>query len=365
MQRKSEHGGEWGGGGKKVVVIGGGVAGALIAKSLQFVADLTLIDPKEYFEIPWASLRSMVEPKFAERSIILHKDYLTNGHLVTSTAIRVTETEVLTADGRQIAYDYLVIATGHADRVPTTRLQRLEQFYQDNDKIKGANSILVIGGGPTGVELAGELAVDFSEKKVTLVHSGSRLLEFLGPKASNKTLAWLKSRKVEVKLEQRVNLSNILDNTYVTSTGETIKADCHFLCIGKPLASKWLHETILKDTLDEYGRLRVDENLRVKGRHNIFAIGDITDINEIKQGYLAQKHAVIAAKNIKLLLSGRKEKKMAIYEPGSVTAIVSLGRHDAIAQFPFTTVIGLVPGLIKSKDLFVGKTRKTMDLKCH
>lgn len=83
---------------------------------------------KEYFEIPWANLRSMVEPSFAERSVIRHRDYLTNGHLITSTAIKVTNTEVLTADGRLVGYDYLVIATGHANRVPRTRSERLEQY---------------------------------------------------------------------------------------------------------------------------------------------------------------------------------------------------------------------------------------------
>lgn len=365
--RMGSHQEEWGGGGKKVVVIGGGVAGALLAKSLQFNADLTLIDPKEYFEIPWASLRSMVEPSFAERSVIHHRDYLTNGHLITSPAIDITPTEVLAADGHSVAYDYLVIATGHADPVPKTRTERLKQYQADNQKIKDAQSILIIGGGPTGVELAGEIAVDYSEKKVTLVHNGPRLLEFLGPKASKKTLAWLKSRKVDVKLEQRVNLNNISDGskTYVTSTGEKIEADCHFLCIGKPVGSKWLDETVLKDSVDEYGRLKVDQNLRVKGRKNVFAIGDITDVNEIKQGYLAAKHALVAAKNLKLLLTGGKETKMAVYEPGSITAIVSLGRHDAVAQFPITTVIGLVPGLLKSKDLFVGKTRKQMGLHPH
>lgn len=150
----------------------------------------------------------------------------------------------------------------------------------ESEKIKAAQSILIVGGGPTGVELAGEIAVDFPEKKVTLVHNGSRLLEFLGPKASSKTLDWLKSKKVEVKLERTVNLNNISDggHMYVTSSGETIKADCHFLCTGKPLASSWLKETILRDSLDEFGRLMVDVNMRLKGRKNIFAIGDITDV---------------------------------------------------------------------------------------
>ena len=144
---------------------------------------------------------------------------------------------------------------------------------------------MIVGGGPTGVELAAEIAVDFPEKKVTLVHDGHRLLEFIGPKAADKTLDWLMSKKVEVKLQQSVNLQSSSDGskTYITSAGETIKADCHFLCTGKPLASAWLKETILKDSLDSFGRLKVDDNLRVKGWKNIFAIGDITDIKVISR----------------------------------------------------------------------------------
>lgn len=150
----------------------------------------------------------------------------------------------------------------------------------ENQKIKSARSILIVGGGPTGVELAGEIAVDFPEKKVTLVHKGSRLLEFIGPKAGDKTRDWLISKKVDVKLGERVNLDSVSEgsDTYLTSTGDTINADCHFLCTGKPVGSDWLKDTILKDSLDTHGMLMVDENLRVKGQKNIFAIGDITDI---------------------------------------------------------------------------------------
>lgn len=148
----------------------------------------------------------------------------------------------------------------------------------DNEKIKRADSILIIGGGPTGVELAGEITIDYPEKNVTLVHSGSRLLEFIGPKASNKALEWLKSKRVKVKLEQTVNLDSFSEGAYVTSSGAVIKADCHFLCTGKPLGSDWLKKTVLKGSVNEFGSLKVDVNLRVEGRKNVFAIGDITDI---------------------------------------------------------------------------------------
>ena len=100
--------------------------------------------------------------------------------------------------------------------------------------------------------------------------------DFIYLKHSN----WLKSKNVVVKLEQSVDMNAFTDGQkiYQTSNGETIEADCHFLCIGKPLASAWLKETVLKNDLDGQGRIKVDERLRVKGRNNIFAIGDITDI---------------------------------------------------------------------------------------
>ncbi|WJX49995.1 hypothetical protein P8452_36362 [Trifolium repens] len=348
---------------KKVVIIGGGVAGAVLAKTIQHQATVTLIDPKEYFEIPWASLRAMVEPSFAERTVINHREYFTKGDLIVSTAINITESEVFTADGRHIAYDYLVIATGHTDPIPKTRTERLDQYKGENTKIKSARSILIVGGGPTGVELAAEIADDFPDKKVTIVHKGSRLLEYIGAKASRKTLKWLKSRKVDVKLDQSVDLDSFRNETYQTSAGESIEADTHFVCIGKPLASTWLGETFLKEDLDGNGRVQVDEYLRVKGRSNVFAIGDITDIQEIKQGVYAQGHAKLVAKNLKLLIEGgEKERKLGTYKAQAPISIVSLGRKHGVAQFPFMTVIGRFPGIIKSGDLFVGKTRKELGL---
>ncbi|CAJ1979101.1 unnamed protein product [Sphenostylis stenocarpa] len=353
---------------KKVVIVGGGVAGAILAKNIQNQANVTLIDPKEYFEIPWASLRGLVEPSFAERIVINHREYFKKGDLVVSTAVNITETEVFTADGQQIAYDYLVIATGHIEPIPKTRSERLDQYKEENAKIKSASSVLIVGGGPTGVELAAEIAVDFPDKKVTIVHKGTRLLEYIGQKASSKTLKWLTSKKVDVKLEQSVDLTSSTEDhrTYETSNGETIEADAHFLCIGKPLGSAWLRETLLKDDLDVVGRIKVDENLRVKGRSNIFAIGDITDVQEIKQGAYASGHAQLVAKNLRLLIEGGgKERKLGTYKAQPPISIVSLGRKQAVAQFPFMTVLGRFPGMIKSGDLFVGKTRKDLGLEPH
>lgn len=71
----------------------------------------------------------MVEPSFAARSVIYHKDYLTNGRLLVSKVINISKSEVLTEEGHQVAYDYLVIATGHNDTFPKTRTERLKEYY--------------------------------------------------------------------------------------------------------------------------------------------------------------------------------------------------------------------------------------------
>ncbi|KAK4359888.1 hypothetical protein RND71_022117 [Anisodus tanguticus] len=236
---------------KNVVVIGGGVAGSLIAKTLQNEANVSLIDKKEYFEITWAGLRSMVEPEFAKRSVITHSEYLPHAKIISLAAVDITDTDILTKQGSRIWYDYLVVATGHTQNTASTKTEKIT----------------------------------------------------------------------------------------------------------------WLKETILKDSLDSRGRIMVDSNLRIKGHSNIFAIGDITDVPELKQGYLAQEHTKVAAKNITSLIKGVEDHhKLAVYKPATkALALVSLGRKG-VAQFPCLSIVGCVPGMIKSGDLFVGKTRKGLGL---
>ncbi|XP_068664143.1 uncharacterized protein [Aristolochia californica] len=316
--------------------------------------------------MPWTWLRAMVEPSFAERGIIDHTDYFKNGRLVTATATSISENEVMTSEGRQISFDYLVIATGHLYSVPLKKIHRLVNFREDHQKITYAKSILVIGGGPTGVEFCAELVSAFPDKKITLVHSGSRLMESVGQKASTKAFDWLVARNVDLLLDQTVNLESVTEEgTYETSAGETIVAECHFECTGRKLSSSWLQGSILQSCLNNEGRLTVDQHMRVKGFDNIFSIGDITDIAEIKQGLYAQKHAHVAAKNIKLLLKGDKKYKLATYKPGKTIAMVTLGRKDAMAYLPFLAVVGCVPGFLKAKDYFVGRTRKQLGLEAY
>lgn len=83
---------------------------------------------KEYFEITWASLRSMVEPEFAKRSVVSHSEYLPHAKIISSAAVDITDIDVLTKQGSRIAYDYLVVATGHTQSGAWTKTEKISQY---------------------------------------------------------------------------------------------------------------------------------------------------------------------------------------------------------------------------------------------
>uniref|UniRef100_A0A0E0MCQ0 FAD/NAD(P)-binding domain-containing protein n=1 Tax=Oryza punctata TaxID=4537 RepID=A0A0E0MCQ0_ORYPU len=357
--------------GDRVVIVGGGIAGALLAKTLQNHADVVLIDPKEYFEIPWANLRAKMEPAAVARTVIPHSEYLTQAKVVTAAAVGVDDSVVLTSAGGAVGYDFLVVATGRECSRPQKREDRLQMFEHDKARIASAESVLIVGGGPIGVELAAEIVMGNPEKRVTIVHGGPRLLMVMGEKASAKALEWLRSKNVTVLLDQTVDLaagaSSPNDKVFTTSAGETVTADCHFVCTGRPVASGWLRESFLGEHVDGEGKVTVDEHLRVGGLRNVFAIGDITDVAEAKQGYLAQRHAMVVSRNLRLLVKGggesNKERKLHRYKASKANITVTLGRRDALAELPFMTVIGHLPGVIKPRDYFIARTRRMMGLR--
>ena len=117
--------------------------------------------------MPYAQLRNVVEPKFAERSVIKHSEYLKTARHVQSAAESVSGSDVITSSGDRVPFDFLVIATGTTFDGPSSRAERLKAFEAEKTKLSGASSVLIIGGGPVGVELAGEIATDFPEKKVS------------------------------------------------------------------------------------------------------------------------------------------------------------------------------------------------------
>ena len=78
-------------------------------------------------------------------------------------------------------------------------------------------------------------------------------------------------------MNERIDLDRLSESntTYSTSSGMIISADCQFLCVGNHIASSWLQESVFKGCVDKEGHLKVDDCLRLKGKSNVFAAGDI------------------------------------------------------------------------------------------
>ena len=86
----------------------------------------------------------------------------------------------------------------------------------------------------------------------------------------------------------------------------------------------------------------------------------------MKHGYLAKKQASIVMKNVGWLLCGCKESELvSTYKLSAAKGTVTLGSHSVVAQSTLTTMMGRIPGLITSKDLFVGKMRNELDVDSH
>lgn len=374
---------------KRVVVVGAGLAGALVARKLEKHAEVSLIDAKDFFEVPYAGRRCIVDPKLGERACFLHSDYLQKLTLVTNSAKTATKTEVVTDHGEHIGFDFLVIATDNAYKGALTREGRLEEFQRENKKLQGAKHVLVVGGGPTGCELAAEIVTEFPEVKVTLVHAGSRLLEFIDVAASKKALEWLQGRGVEVILDDKIENPAGTDAgahgappaaahapapaaaaaagappSHSTAKGKKIPADVVFNCSGRSVGNSWLLDSDFKDALEPTGHIKVDDTLRVPGFPNVFAIGDITNVNEIKKGHFAEAHANVAIQNIKKLIKDPKCKQLNKYRTSScLTVVVPLGRYSAICQTPCCVCSGRVAATAKCGDLWVSRTRCLLGLK--
>ena len=161
-----------------VVIIGGGFAGCKIAQLLlaEPTMRVTLIDPKDYFEMVWVNPRAMVDPEWARRSIVSYSTFIPRAQHVQDEAASLDAKSVTTKSGKTIQFDFCVIAVGSSyagflKAAPSTAssAQRLSEMRAFSEQIKGASTVLIVGGGPSGVELAFEILDAFPSKKVGMV----------------------------------------------------------------------------------------------------------------------------------------------------------------------------------------------------
>ncbi len=335
---------------QKILILGGGFAGARLAQDLTTAGftDVTLIDRKDYFEVTYSTLRTLADPAMGERARMRYDDFL-KGSFCQGEVAELDAASARLTDGTDLPFDTAIVATGSSyPAFPVAKSQdalsigdRAAEMTSEHDRLVAAKEVLIIGGGPVGVELAGEIADHFPDKSVTLAEAGSRLLGDLRPKAGAVATRQLKSLGVTILTGTRLG----------TDDAAYRDADLVYMCVGL-VSNTGFMAAHFADRLDGSGRIVVDEYLRMTGSPNIYALGDCASVPEVKFGYVADAQAAHLAKSLAAETDGKPAKP---YKAPAVMSLVPTGRKQGLVQLPFAvTTLGFLVNM-KQKDMFISR----------
>jgi NADH dehydrogenase FAD-containing subunit len=222
---------------KNVVIIGASFAGCQAAKSLATSLPtgyrVILVEKSSHFQFTW------VFPRFSVISGHEHKAFIPYNHLldgaplgsykmVQGTVDSISKTAVSLESGHSLEYEYLIIATGSQAGVPSRlnvnrKEDGIEVLKNSQNAIANAGKLVVVGGGPAGVELALDAKCAHPSQEVTLVHSRSALLQNFGQKLHVTALAALQKAGIRVILGERVKAESKTEITL--ESGERLPSD--------------------------------------------------------------------------------------------------------------------------------------------
>lgn len=352
-----------------VVIIGGGYGGITLAKALDDAVDVVLVDPKDSFVHSVAALRSLVSKEWAERMFFGYDRLLTRGRVIRDRAVKVDSHGATTAGGQRIGADYVVLASGSAYPYPAKMdvddtAEALTKQAGTREQLASASRVLLVGAGPVGLELAGEIIDVWPDKEVTIVELADDILggAYL-PELRERLRHQLDERGVRLvlgaPLVEEITVAPGVNAPISASTtaGVEIDADIWFRCYGVVPQSDYLAGELLSARRPD-GFVDVDDRLRVAGHDNVFAIGDVTGIAESKRAAAAERHAQVVADNIIAMAQGRVPE--ATYRPGPDGVLIPLGATGGAGQFQFPpaepTVLGPEEAVqFKGRDLMVGR----------
>lgn len=353
---------------RTVVVIGGGYGGAAVAKALEAEADVVLIDPRDAFVNAAGSLRALAQPDWAGTMFYPFDTMLTRGTVIRDRAVSADPAGVTLASGRRVEADYLVLATGSTYAYPAKPIsdsvsEALDDLRRTHKELAGAERVLILGAGPVGLELAGEIREAWPHKHVTVVDPAEQLLPGFQPELREDLHRQLADLGIDVQLG--VSLAALPNTepgqaetvTVTTTGGAEITADIWFRAHGVRVNSDYLADGLLA-TRTPHGQVAVTETLNVHGHDHVYAVGDITDVAEAKMAGYAMQHAEVVARNISAQLRG--ERPTATYAPLPFPMILlPLGPRGGVGQLPTPEGPVVVPAATvaeyKGADLFTAR----------
>ncbi|KXB05421.1 hypothetical protein AKJ51_05065 [candidate division MSBL1 archaeon SCGC-AAA382A20] len=332
----------------KLVILGGGFCGAKVAKDLDNyqAIDVTIIDEKTFFEYKPGVLKVISDSGYSDEVLVPYKNFLKKSQILTGKVTKVTPNFVEFED-EKIDYDALLISTGvdypvfleNKDNVytPTTVSSSLEI----NKKLSNADTVLIIGGGLIGTEVAAEIVTKQPEKELKIIHSAERLIERNPKKASDYARDFLEKRGAEIIFDERVTKNE--DGNFKTDSKSVVEADLGIWCAGIDW-NPYFMEGFESSVFTEKGSILVDKYLRLESYSDVFVGGDITQIDEEKTAQNAKKHAEIITENLK---RGRKGKKLLPYRSAERPLVISLGDTNGILVNKSRIFTGIIPGFLK------------------
>ncbi|MEV4117822.1 FAD-dependent oxidoreductase [Micromonospora sp. NPDC049645] len=357
---------------RTVAVVGGGYGGTAVAKTLESVGDVVLIDPRDAFVNVAASLRALARPDWAGNMFFPFETVLSRGTVIRDRAVSVDPGGVTLASGERVAADYLVLATGSSYAYPArpsadSMAAALDDLRQTNKELASAERVLILGAGPVGLELAGEIKGVWPEKHVTIVDPAERLLPGFKREMRDDLHRQLDEFGIEVRLSTSLagplttEAGRAATLTATTTDGGEITADIWFRAFGLRINSDYLVDGRLT-TLTSQGQVRVTKTLNVRGLDGIlghvYAVGDLTDVAEDKLAAYALQHAEVVAQNITAQLRG--ERAVATYQPmPDPMILLPLGPQHGVGQMPTPGGPAVIPAATvaeyKGVDLFTGR----------
>jgi len=332
----------------KVIILGGGFCGSWVAKKLDSVKDLdvVIIDTKEHFEYTPSIWKLLTDASYQQRIIVPHVRYLKKGRVCTDPLSKVTPTAVETKN-ETIPFDYLVISTGIDypiflnDTKNVFTVKSGAEVLAYHQKVSKTKSILIIGGGVIGTEVAAELSTRAPGKQITIVHPYHRLLERNTRWVSGYAKSFLEDRGVHIIFGEKIVRHE--KNVFTTDTGRRLTADLGIWCAGI-IWNPWFMKEFPPSIFSERKALKVNHFLQLEGFPHIFVGGDINDVPEEKTAAAADRQAIYIATNLQRMITG---KKLVPYTPVTIPMDISLGLYDGIITFPPFMLPGGIPALVK------------------
>ncbi|MGP8000740.1 MAG: NAD(P)/FAD-dependent oxidoreductase [Streptosporangiaceae bacterium] len=323
-----------------VAVIGGGYAGVNVAKSLDDVADVVLVEPKEAFVHNVASLRALVAPSWLPRIYLPYTGLLSHGRVFRDRAAKVDAGRVELASGDVLQPDYIVLATGSGYPFPAK--SDVENTAAAHEKVLAAHAalaaagrVLLLGAGPVGIELAGEIATIWPDKDITLLDPAQ---DVLGARFRAELKAEIRRQLAGLGVHVMLGTQLAADPpgepgelgtfTVRTGPGTDLTADIWFRCYGVAPVSDYLAGR-LAEARQPDGFVAVTPQLQVAGQDRVFALGDVAAADH-KMAGAASRQAAVVAGNIRALITGQGQ--LARYDPPPPGIIVPIGPDGGAGQ---------------------------------